>query len=65
MPSRSEGVDTHEIYANEFAACLLMPEDKVRQMHKSGELPAQMALKFKVSADAMTFRLKNLDLLVG
>jgi len=58
----SEGLDPHEIYANEFAACLLMPEHKVREMQKSGELPAQMALEFRVSADAMTFRLKNLGL---
>ncbi len=61
----SEGVDPHEIYANEFAACLLMPEDEVRAMKKSGDIPAQMAAKFRVSSDAMTYRLKNLDLLFG
>jgi Zn-dependent peptidase ImmA (M78 family) len=56
------GTDPEEIYANEFAACLLMPEEEVKRMNKAGLDPFDMAIAFGVSRDAMQFRLKNLGL---
>lgn len=54
------GTDPEEIYANQFAAELLMPQDEVRRLHKQ-KLPAfLMAQHFGVSDDAMRFRLMNL-----
>jgi len=58
----SEGTDPEEIYANEFAACLLMPEDEVRRMEKENRTPTEMAAIFRVSDDAISFRRKNLGL---
>ena len=67
------GVDREEIEANSFAAELLMPSDllstefyKLVDAHKSADhaSPAEiLAARFKVSAEAMEFRLKNLGLL--
>jgi Zn-dependent peptidase ImmA (M78 family) len=57
------GEDPDEIYANEFAACLLMPEDEVRTLFELGMDDLEMALHFKVSRQAMQFRLKNLGLM--
>jgi hypothetical protein len=56
------GTDPEEIYANEFAACLLMPEEEVKRMNKAGLDAFDMAVAFGVSRDAMQFRLKNLGL---
>lgn len=58
----STGELEDERFANEFAASLLMPEDRVRDFHKQGLGDIQMALRFSVSRDAMGFRLKNLGL---
>jgi Zn-dependent peptidase ImmA (M78 family) len=58
----STGEDPEEIYANEFAACLLMPEDEVRNFADLGLDDLEMALHFKVSREAMKFRLVNLGL---
>jgi Zn-dependent peptidase ImmA (M78 family) len=57
------GKDPDEIYANEFAACLLMPEDDVRASHASGLDDLEMAIRFRVSREAMQYRLKNLGLM--
>lgn len=57
------GKDPEEIYANEFAACLLMPEDDVRIMHATGLSDLEMAIRFRVSREAMQYRLKNLGLM--
>lgn len=57
----AKGIDAEEIYANEFAACLLMPEDQVREYKQEGLQPQQMALRFGVSQDAMAFRMLNLN----
>ncbi len=54
------GLDPEEIYANQFAAALLMPEDLVRRELSLG--PVRLALRFGVSEDAMNYRLRNLDL---
>jgi Zn-dependent peptidase ImmA (M78 family) len=57
----SQGNDPEEIYANRFAASLLMPREKVEEMHeKLG--PAALAYEFGVSAEAMHYRLVNLGL---
>jgi len=58
----STGLDPEEVYANEFAASLLMPEDKVRSCVETGMGDLEMAIRFKVSREAMQNRLANLDL---
>lgn len=59
--SRS-GTSTEEIYANQFAAAVLMPEHLVRTLHSIGQSVNQMARFFAVSQTAMRYRLANLDL---
>jgi Zn-dependent peptidase ImmA (M78 family) len=57
----SLGKEPQEIYANQFAASLLMPRDLVKRF--KGEYGvAALAYEFGVSADAMSFRLANLRL---
>ncbi len=56
------GSDPEEVYANEFAACLLMPADHVRTYHGTGLSDLELAIRFKVSRGAMQNRLKNLGL---
>jgi Zn-dependent peptidase ImmA (M78 family) len=56
------GTDLDEIYANEFAACLLMPQALVRSLHRQGLDDWELARFFDVSPSAMTFRLRNLGL---
>lgn len=58
----ASGSDPEEIYANEFAASLLMPEDEVRSLVEAGMDDLEMAIRFKVSREAMQNRLDNLDL---
>lgn len=57
--------DPEEIYANQFAACLLMPEDDVQTFHHTGLSDLEMAIRFKVSREAVQFRLKTLGLMEG
>ena len=66
----SGGEDFREIQANGFAAALLMPKDLVSaELSKSGfdlgdeSALVELARKFKVSSQAMAFRLANLDLI--
>jgi Zn-dependent peptidase ImmA (M78 family) len=61
----ARGEDPEEVYANEFAACLLMPEDEVRSFVETGMGDLEMAIRFKVSREAMQFRLKNLELMAA
>jgi Zn-dependent peptidase ImmA (M78 family) len=56
------GTKPEEVFANAFAANLLMPAEEVRRLQKEGYTLTQMALYFGVSQDAMHFRLKNLGL---
>jgi len=56
------GTNPDEIYANQFAAELLMPEDKMRELHRQGHSPLSIAQFFAVSDDAIRFRLNNLGL---
>jgi Zn-dependent peptidase ImmA (M78 family) len=59
-PSASRGTSPEEIYANRFAAALLMPEERIETLTAEGLGPVAMAAQFEVSLDAMTFRLDNL-----
>jgi Zn-dependent peptidase ImmA (M78 family) len=60
-PTASEGTDPDEIFANQFAAALLMPEEMVRRL--AGDLgPAGLAVKFGVSVAAMKIRFDTLEL---
>jgi Zn-dependent peptidase ImmA (M78 family) len=63
----SQGTDQDEIYANQFAAALLMPREAVEARYRELENPslsgaAALAVAFGVSADAMQYRIKNLGL---
>ncbi len=60
-PLTSDGTDPDEIYANQFAASLLMPKQELRRLHKDLGLAA-LAYEFGVSEEAMNFRLANLKL---
>jgi Zn-dependent peptidase ImmA (M78 family) len=62
----SEGTDIREIEANQFAACLLMPERMVhghllalKSQYVEDVVP-KLARQFKVSEQAMAFRLSTL-----
>ena len=64
----ANGKDPEEIFANEFAAELLMPEEAVREASRRFNLKdvfdlIQMAREFEVSTQALRFRLQNLRLL--
>jgi Zn-dependent peptidase ImmA (M78 family) len=59
-PSASRGTSPDEIYANRFAAALLMPGERIEVLTAEGLGPVAMAAQFDVSLDAMTFRLDNL-----
>jgi len=58
----STGRNQDEIYANQFAASLLMPAKDVRRLVEEGLSDLQMAIRFDVSLEAMQYRLKNLGL---
>lgn len=58
----SMGIDDGELFANSFAASLLMPEREVRRLHGLGLHERDMARTFGVSEAAMVNRLKNLNL---
>lgn len=58
----SMGIDKGELFANSFAAALLMPEREVRRLHSIGTHESEMAHTFGVSEAAMVNRLKNLSL---
>ena len=61
-PLASQGLDDDEIYANEFAGCLLMPESTIREKFREGLSVPELSFIFKVSSDAVVYRLKNLEL---
>ena len=56
------GVDHDEVWANTFAANLLMPEHAVKAFSKQGVPCATMAWRFDVSMEAMSVRLRALKL---
>ena len=51
-----------EIWANEFAGNLLMPERQVRRFVELGKTDVQMAQEFGVSLSALSYRLQVLGL---
>ena len=59
----SSGMDRHEVYANNFAAELLMPASILRKWWAEGQSPEQMREKLNVSRPAFAHRLKNLGLI--
>ncbi|MEX0972196.1 MAG: ImmA/IrrE family metallo-endopeptidase [Solirubrobacterales bacterium] len=61
-PLSATGEDADEVWANRFAAALLMPGDLVKEVHGDVGEPAALAFEFGVSSDAMNFRLQNLGL---
>lgn len=58
----SQGTDPEEIYANRFAAALLMPSSEVRRLAAEGMSDLQMSFRFDVSLEAMQYRLQSLGL---
>jgi Zn-dependent peptidase ImmA (M78 family) len=56
----ASGRDPDELFANRFAAQLLMPEDEVRRLIDSGISVTLMARRFRVSQDVMANHLKSL-----
>lgn len=56
------GDNPDEVYANSFAASLLMPEREVRRYAGQGLNDIQLALQFGVSREAMQIRLQNLGI---
>src|SRR5665811_1074379 len=50
----SQGSDPEEVFANQFAANLLMPEAEVRKWYAKGLGLVEMAFEFRVSQEAMT-----------
>jgi Zn-dependent peptidase ImmA (M78 family) len=60
--SSATGDNQEEVYANQFAANLLMPADEVAQLSNQGLPSFLIAQHFGVSDDAIRFRLKNLRL---
>jgi Zn-dependent peptidase ImmA (M78 family) len=62
-PLSSTGQNEEEKFANAFAASLLMPDDEVQKRSKEGASTVELAWQFRVSAEAMEYRLRNLGLL--
>lgn len=56
------GVDSDEIYANQFAAALLMPAHLVARGVRDKQSPEALARRFETSVQAMNLRLRNLNL---
>ena len=62
-PLASQGIDSSEVYANKFAASLLMPEAEVKRRYNKNSPVVALAVAFLVSEDAMRFRLESLGVL--
>lgn len=58
----SNGTDPHEKFANQFAACLLMPKKDVGAAFNFLKL-SELAQYFGVSEQAIKFRLLNLNIM--
>lgn len=61
-PRAASGRDPEEIFANNFAACLLMPEDEVRRLHGEGHHESVIAARLGVSGEALGYRLAKLGI---
>jgi Zn-dependent peptidase ImmA (M78 family) len=60
-PLASSGTNADEIYANRFAAALLMPAEEVERLEVHGYGPVAIADKLRVSPEAASFRIANLS----
>jgi len=58
----TRGTSPSEIYANRYAAALLMPKSAVKTYIGEGMSSRELARRFRVSEQAMELRLKNLAL---
>lgn len=58
----SQGTEGDEVWANRFAAALLMPGGIVAKLWGDGLAIGDMAEMFNVSQEAMTYRISNLGL---
>ena len=58
----SRGTDPDEVYANRFAAALLMPKVALEKQIERGMTVSELATRFRVSREAMDWRLTNLGL---
>jgi len=56
-------VNEEEVFANQFAAALLMPADIMAKYHRAGLIINEIALLLNTSKRAVALRLKNLQLL--
>lgn len=56
------GQDPDSVYAEEFAACLLLPERDVKVMVELSADDLEMALRFQVSRELVQLRLNDLGL---
>lgn len=61
-PRSSDGSRSEEVFANAFAAELVMPEHLVKRAARGTPAPWLLADRFGVSADAMTVRLRALGI---
>jgi Zn-dependent peptidase ImmA (M78 family) len=59
-PLSGAGTNSSEIYANQFAAALLMPAEEVHRLKEQGYGTAAVADTLRVSPDAAAFRITNL-----
>jgi len=59
-PLASAGVDKEEIFANQFAANLLMPEAELRAAIQHEQSVWLLSHRFGVSGEAMGYRLESL-----
>lgn len=62
-PLAAAGTDIDEIYANRFAASVLMPANAVRDKFRLTKDVGMLARLFQVSDQAMSVRLRNLKLI--
>ena len=58
----SGGTNEEEVFANNFAASLLMPREEFKKRHSDKPPNFELAAFFGVSVEAIGFRLKNLGL---
>jgi Zn-dependent peptidase ImmA (M78 family) len=58
----ANGDDPDEVFANEFADALLMPEREVRALFRRGIRDLEMSQRFQVSVEATKRRLERLGL---
>ncbi|UKA55162.1 ImmA/IrrE family metallo-endopeptidase [Arthrobacter sp. FW305-BF8] len=60
----AHGTNPHEVYANTFAAALLMPEDELEYYAQDHDLYS-LARLFRVSTESMEYRLRTLRIKVA